>query len=189
MPDYSNPWTNGHPPGSLPARDIDAAIQRVRLDIAERMEDVVVDWNADPVIPLAAGTISTAKNVQYNTGAPVGSRASIYRDTRAILSMNFAGVTPGSGQLTIDLDEVNAAAGGTAAWTVNSYVGVIYSLTAISGGTSGVNNLMVHAQLVAIDGVSNTLTFEFRYARDHALVQADTVFGLMNFHFFEDPVV
>lgn len=53
---YTNAWTDNVPLGSEAAKNIDDFMRRVRLDIHERMDNVVADWTADPVVPLAAGT-------------------------------------------------------------------------------------------------------------------------------------
>lgn len=47
---YTNVWVTNHPPGATtPAKDIDAAIQRLRLDIDERLASILVSTTADPV--------------------------------------------------------------------------------------------------------------------------------------------
>ncbi len=47
---YTNAWTNTVPLGSELAANIDDFMRRDRLDIFERMNDLVVDWTADPVV-------------------------------------------------------------------------------------------------------------------------------------------
>lgn len=49
MPDYSNDWTANRPLGSAQANTVDDEIRALRLDIQERMNDLVEDWTADPV--------------------------------------------------------------------------------------------------------------------------------------------
>lgn len=48
---YSNAWSDTVPLGSADADTIDDAAQQLRADIHERMNDVVADWTADPVVP------------------------------------------------------------------------------------------------------------------------------------------
>lgn len=47
---YTNSWSNTVPAGSAAANTIDDAIKQLRLDIQERMDALVDDWTADPVV-------------------------------------------------------------------------------------------------------------------------------------------
>lgn len=51
---YANAWNDTDPPGTELARNIDDQIRLLRSEIHERMDDVVVDWTADPVVPQAS---------------------------------------------------------------------------------------------------------------------------------------
>jgi hypothetical protein len=51
---YTNAWSDIRPPGTELARNIDDEIRALRLDVHERMDAVVADWTADPVVPLAS---------------------------------------------------------------------------------------------------------------------------------------
>lgn len=47
---YTNPWDVTRPPGTTPARNIDDEIRALRLDIEERLEDILVkDFSEDPL--------------------------------------------------------------------------------------------------------------------------------------------
>ncbi len=48
---YTNAWSNIVPAGSDALNTADDQIRRLRLDVQERMDDVVADWTADPVVP------------------------------------------------------------------------------------------------------------------------------------------
>lgn len=48
---HTNSWSDTIPLGSTQAKEIDNHIRQARLDIRERMNDFVVDWTADPVVP------------------------------------------------------------------------------------------------------------------------------------------
>lgn len=48
---YTNTWSDTIPLGSADADTIDDAIQQLRKDIHDRMDDIVEDWTADPVVP------------------------------------------------------------------------------------------------------------------------------------------
>lgn len=46
---YTNAWVTNHPPGGSPAKDLDAHIQRLRLDLDERLATLLVSTTADPI--------------------------------------------------------------------------------------------------------------------------------------------
>ena len=48
---YSNSWSNIIPVSSDPLNTADDQLRRLRLDVQERMDDLVDDWTADPVVP------------------------------------------------------------------------------------------------------------------------------------------
>ena len=48
---HTNPWSNVVPAGSDALNTADDQIRRLRLDIQERMDEVVDDWTTDPVVP------------------------------------------------------------------------------------------------------------------------------------------
>jgi len=50
---HSNAWSNVIPAGGDAANTADDAIRQLRLDIQERMDEVVDDWTADPVVPFS----------------------------------------------------------------------------------------------------------------------------------------
>ena len=47
---YSNSWSNIIPTGSAAPSTVDNQIRQLRLDIQERMDDIVEDWTSDPVV-------------------------------------------------------------------------------------------------------------------------------------------
>jgi hypothetical protein len=47
---HTNAWSNLIPLGSDLAGHIDDDIRQLRLDVFERMNDIVVDWTADPIV-------------------------------------------------------------------------------------------------------------------------------------------
>jgi hypothetical protein len=49
---FTNPWSNIIPAGSDPANTADDEIRQLRLDIDERMDTIVGDWSADPIVNL-----------------------------------------------------------------------------------------------------------------------------------------
>lgn len=59
---YTNTWSNIIPAGSAAANTVDDQIRQLRLDIQERMDDIVIDWTADPVV-LDVGVIGAQTGV------------------------------------------------------------------------------------------------------------------------------
>lgn len=51
---FTNPWSNIIPAGSDPANTADDEIRQVRLDVFERMNQIVPDWTADPIVALTS---------------------------------------------------------------------------------------------------------------------------------------
>jgi hypothetical protein len=49
---FSNAWSNVIPAGSDPANTADDELRQLRLDIDERMDTIVGDWSADPIVAL-----------------------------------------------------------------------------------------------------------------------------------------
>lgn len=48
---YTRSWNDATPAGTRAANQIDDAIREFKVDVHERMDDVVDDWTADPVVP------------------------------------------------------------------------------------------------------------------------------------------
>lgn len=68
---FTNPWSNIIPAGSDPANTADDEIRQLRLDIDERMDTIVADWSADPIVNLTG----IRKTVHWSDGNfdPLGS--------------------------------------------------------------------------------------------------------------------
>jgi hypothetical protein len=64
---YDNAWSKVIPAGSVAANLIDDHIRQVRLDLEQRLEDVVEDMTADPIIVNSSvkKTIHWSKGNQY----------------------------------------------------------------------------------------------------------------------------
>lgn len=52
---YTNSWTTVAPAGSAAANTADDEIRKLRLDLEERMNDLVNDWTVDPVVLKSEG--------------------------------------------------------------------------------------------------------------------------------------
>lgn len=68
---FTNVWSNIIPAGSDPANTADDEIRQLRLDIDERMDSIVGDWSADPIV----GLTTIRKTVHWCDGTfdPLGS--------------------------------------------------------------------------------------------------------------------
>ena len=49
---FTNPWSDIIPAGSDPANTADDEMRQIRLDVHERMDQIVGDWTADPLFVL-----------------------------------------------------------------------------------------------------------------------------------------
>lgn len=67
---FSNPWSNIIPAGSDPANTADDEIRQLRLDIDERMDQIVGAWSADPIVNLT--TIRKTVHWADGTFDPLG---------------------------------------------------------------------------------------------------------------------
>lgn len=65
---YTNPWNESVPLGSAPRSTVDDIVRALKLDIRERMNAVVVDWAADPVVlqPSFAGEINKTRMFNWS---------------------------------------------------------------------------------------------------------------------------
>lgn len=81
---YTDAWSNSSPPGSTAANQIDDEFRKLRLQIAERMAVLVVDWLTDPVVPLASSGPKTVviPHSAFVSSANSGAGA-LYEDGRA----------------------------------------------------------------------------------------------------------
>lgn len=103
---YTNVWSDTIPLGSASANTIDEAVRQVRLDVHERMQGVVQDWEADPVVPLAS-VGATIHGIGYDDDLSAGSKALGYVPVVSVLTINFLGSTSVGGLVVINLNEVN----------------------------------------------------------------------------------
>lgn len=67
---YTNTWDDSRPPGTQLAKNIDDEFRVFRVDVHERMNSLVVDWLADPVVLQGSmGGAKTGKIVYINHAA------------------------------------------------------------------------------------------------------------------------
>lgn len=70
---YSNAWSDTIPLGSELASHIDDQIRQLRLDIHERMNTLVTDWTADPVVLINPASTDNSRLFEYHLFFPVTS--------------------------------------------------------------------------------------------------------------------
>ena len=85
---YTNSWSNIVPAGSDALSTADDQIRRLRLDVQERMDDVVADWTADPVVP--------GSDVSKITGTP--DCAKVYANGNPTVLTGVARAIPFAGE-------------------------------------------------------------------------------------------
>jgi len=60
---YTNAWSDTIPLGTDLANTIDDSIRQLRLDIHDRMNSIVQDWTADPIVLADAALGTLTKNI------------------------------------------------------------------------------------------------------------------------------
>src|SRR3990167_8523407 len=144
MPGYTNPWSDTDPPGSQNANTIDDEFRQLRLDIHERMDDIVDDWTDDPVVLSgAAGSIGSSERCDYLDASPGGNKAANLVDIKSHMFVAYVGTTGSGG-------------------------GVLINIILMDGRrTSG--QVPVFMTVVGASGITNIFTLQFQYG-DGALV-------------------
>lgn len=106
---YSVIWNNNTPVNGIDNNNVeDDIVREIRLGIHERMDDIVVDWTADPVVlPQLADALRLVKRYRYDADAGAGSRALDPAYAQAMLIINYSGFTDASGNITINFNELD----------------------------------------------------------------------------------
>lgn len=161
---YTNPWSDTDPPGSQNANTIDDELRQLRLDIHERMDDIVDDWEDDPVVVTSGGAILSSQRSVYTDASAGGSKGSSLVSIKAHMFMAFTGTTSSSSAaVSINMNEISTLTGKT--WNIATN-GLELSLL---GGRRSSDNVPIFMTIVGSSGVTNIFTLEFRYG-DGALV-------------------
>lgn len=161
---YTNPWSDTDPPGSQAANTIDDELRQLRLDIHERMDDIVADWTADPVVPVG-GASAGSFGVQYGDLGVPGSKASEYIGIVSTLTINWInGSTNSVGEVTINLNEINTLTGDTDWQVANLFNpgGGSYLPLAFVGRYIPAPSRPIAIQSTAVSSVGNTITLLIR---------------------------
>ena len=82
---FTNAWSDVIPAGSAAANTIDDQIRQLRLDIHERMDSLIDDWTADPLVPLnaVAEAVRVSRAAAMNITTSVSTFTAIEWDTEA----------------------------------------------------------------------------------------------------------
>ena len=82
---FTNAWSDVIPAGSAAANTIDDQIRQLRLDIHERMDSLISDWTADPLIPLntVAEAVRVSRAAAMNVTTSTTTFTAISWDTEA----------------------------------------------------------------------------------------------------------
>lgn len=144
---YTNAWSVTVPAGSELASTIDDHLRRLRLDIQERMNDIVTDWTADPVVLSAIAMPVVQKSAYYAIAGPV---VSSYLDVAKVLALEITGDTDVNGLITVDLDAINTPYESANYYQIANFMGV--SVAHNSFETSR------EVKVWQIDNIANTIT-------------------------------
>jgi len=180
---HTNAWNTTDPPGSEQAKNIDDHIRKVRLDVGERLSDIVTDIMADPLVlkPQYSGAVDgkqivipfssfnssiIGKEVTYGHGC-----LTAFSDSHVVLAPII--LPPGT---TIKKVELLCDAGDTAGLTW-----YLYSRN-FGGGGSRPSSQSSHTTLVTTSvsgvGVQISATSDLTFVVDAATMYYIAVDGL-----------
>ena len=164
---HSNVWSNIIPAGSDALNTADDQLRQLRLDIQERMDEVVSDWTADPVVPLGA-------DVVIATGQPdvavVYTNANLNALTGVALTIAFAAETLDTGNPTTEFHS-NSVNNSRLTITTAAYyriTGIIEAASGAGGASLGQLDLTKNGSVIATTVVNHiggvlSQTFEVHY--------------------------
>lgn len=103
---HTNSWSDNTPLGSDAADTMDNNMRQVRLDVAERMNDILGsnNWRTqDPVtLPGLLTAFKFAKRYRYDDLQSAGFKAVEPASLRALLIIRYSGTTDIAGNITIN---------------------------------------------------------------------------------------
>lgn len=136
---YTNTWSNLSPTGSTPAKQIDDEFRKLRVDIQERMETFITDWETDPVVlkPESGGPVegksihvpgwafvSDNDITRISTGILIDVDSDLYAPVILPIGVTVrsfqAMVIPGNGIMTVRLGYINHGVSAPVFTTVDS---------------------------------------------------------------------
>lgn len=176
---YTRPWSDSTPPGSRNANEIDDAIREFKVDVHERMDDIVVDWTSDPIVLDIGGTFVNVKGLSYNDNLGGGNKVQFFNNPVAFISVQYQGTITSNARFTLNFNEVNVPTGEN--WSVNGGVNYIHGSGVIN------DDAFVQFRLVSTNGPANTMTFENRFVNDQTPSAGSTVVGTLLFTFVANP--
>lgn len=174
---YTNVWTDTDPPGAQAANTIDDELRQLRLDIHERMDDVVVNWLADPVVIDPTATGFKGRDFAYDANAG-GNKAGSGVDIKSILGLRVTGTTSSTGLIAINLNDGGFPVGSK--YSAAAFIGFQFWARRVS-----VNDA-AFILLISVDVPSNTITFEFG-AVDGGVINTETILAHMFLYFSAIP--
>lgn len=150
---YTNTWSVIIPAGTDPLNTADDQIRQLRLDLQERMNDIVVDWTVDPVV--------LAADIEKITGTPnvarVFTNAAFALPSGVATIIDFVAETFDTGNPTTGFHD-NAVNPSRLTITTASY----YRVSANIGVTSGA------AAATAVISILKNGSIIASYRRPHA---------------------
>lgn len=177
---YTNPWTTTYPAGTDPASGSAADLQRIRVDIGERMETLVGpgNWAEDPVPVLAdqypyflhfsefqvftgAATWTVTAGTKYGVSPGTNNTYTLYSPVLlprgcTVVELAVHGyANTGNGPITATLESVVCSAGSVAAPAVHA-TAVVAAGASQERHTSGV---------VAVTINNTAATYQYYYVK------------------------
>ena len=157
---HTRAWSDSTPLGSRAAREIDDSIRELKVDIHERMDDIVEDWTADPIVLKSgvSGGGGALKQGVYADSQGAGSKVSAIAALKEFMILYYSGTTSSNGNVVINLNEINTASNDTLNYQIN--LGDNVTVLAASRTNDGVP---IFGRVEGFNGAANTLTFRFRH--------------------------
>jgi hypothetical protein len=173
---YTNTWDDTRIPGSTLAKLIDEEFRRVRLDIHQRMDDIVEDWLVDPVV-LKGSFALPYRSIDYNDDNSQNNKVTSYITIRKLLRIRYIGDTNVLGQITINLNEVLEVSG-TEDWQVADLSHTTFDIFSIQGFRTVGLNVPIFGRSLGYDAGNNLFIISFFHG-DGVVVQNHPIFAEM----------
>lgn len=185
---YTNAWSNAVPAGSDAANTIDDQIRRLRLDIDERMTDLVDNWEADPVVSqsdsdiaaiVAVNTTQTT-NIATNVTDIATNVTNIATNTTNIAT-NVTNIATNTAAIAVNVADIAAAVAVNSTQTTNIATNVTNIATNVADIATNTTNIATNTTNIATnvtDIASNTSAITVINAPKVARVYTNAAFSL-----------
>ncbi len=185
---YTNAWTNAVPAGSDAANTIDDQIRRLRLDINERMTDLVDNWDSDPVVSkndadlTAIVSVNTTQTTNIATNVTnIATNVTNIATNTAGIATNVTDITTNTAAIAVNTSGLAAAVAVNSTQTTNIATNVTNIATNVTNIATNVTNIATNTAGIATnvtDIAANTTAIGIINAPKVARVYTNAAFSL-----------